>query len=139
MTKIKTVTIQGKVSDRCSAGLYDENDNLLLEHDGYVPEWMPGGGGDNIEFEIDKMQVTLEPLSNFILPGGHSDISICHITRTVCRRAERRVVALSKIAAVQPGIIVYLNRLSDYLFVLARSLAKHHGISEVKWSAHDAN
>ena len=92
----------------------------------------------DIEFEIDKMEGTLTPLANFILPGGHHDISTCHICRTVCRRAERRVVTLSKISEVQPGIIIYLNRLSDYLFVLARSLAKHHGISEVKWSASNA-
>lgn len=93
----------------------------------------------DIELEIDKMEGTLEPLSNFILPGGHADISICHICRTVCRRAERRVVTLSKLAIIQPGIVVYLNRLSDYLFVLARCLALYRGISEVKWSSkHDA-
>ena len=90
-----------------------------------------------MELEIDKMESILAPLTNFILPGGHLDVSVCHICRTVCRRAERKVVSLSKIAEVQPSIIVYLNRLSDYLFVLARSLAKHHGISEVKWSAQE--
>ena len=52
--KIKTISIQGKVSDRCNAGLYDEDDNLLLEHDGYVPKWMPGGGGDYLSIEIDN-------------------------------------------------------------------------------------
>lgn len=54
MSKIKTISIMGKVSDKCFAQLFDKDDNQLLEHDGYVPDWMPGGGGDNIKLEIDN-------------------------------------------------------------------------------------
>lgn len=86
-----------------------------------------------IEEEIDKMEEELTPLKNFILPAGNPIISHCHIVRCVCRRAERRVISLSKREEVEELIIHFLNRLSDYLFVLSRWLGQHLGVEEVKW------
>lgn len=88
-----------------------------------------------LENEIDKMEESLPPLKNFILPGGHPTVSHCHVARCVCRRAERLAVALSMEDTVEPVLIKYLNRLSDYLFVLARKLAQHLGAEEVIWKS----
>src|SRR5688500_8383134 len=84
---------------------------------------------------IDSMQSQLPELKNFILPGGSQVISAAHIARSVCRRAERRCVALSFDSEVDPMIILYLNRLSDYFFVLARWIGHQEGIEEIKWTA----
>jgi cob(I)alamin adenosyltransferase len=86
-----------------------------------------------LEDSIDQMEEELEPLKYFVLPGGHPTVSFCHIARCVCRRAERLTVALSEEAEVLPLVIQYLNRLSDYLFVLSRYLAKKLDAEEVKW------
>ena len=86
-----------------------------------------------IEAEIDRMQLELEPLKNFILPSGHPIVSFCHMVRTVCRRAERRAVSLSNVADIDQSVLIFLNRLSDYFFVLSRYLAKQQGVEEVKW------
>lgn len=86
-----------------------------------------------LEKEIDRMDEALEPLRDFILPGGHPLISQCHICRTVCRRAERRVVTLAEKAFVEDDHLVFLNRLSDYLFTLARYIAFEYGVEEDKW------
>jgi cob(I)alamin adenosyltransferase len=86
-----------------------------------------------IEQSIDKMQETLPELKHFIMPGGSPSVSAAHMARTVCRRAERRCVALSQSSAVEPIIILYLNRLSDFFFVLARWLGEREGVEEVKW------
>lgn len=83
-----------------------------------------------LEKAIDKMEEGLEPMKHFILPGGHPTVSFCHIARTVCRRAERIVVALND---VDPLVIKYLNRLSDYLFVLSRFLSKKLHAKETPW------
>jgi cob(I)alamin adenosyltransferase len=74
----------------------------------------------NIELEIDKIVAELPEIHQFVLPGGNKSSAICHVCRTVCRRAERRVVAVSGTYPVHPHIITYLNRLSDYYFELAR-------------------
>jgi cob(I)alamin adenosyltransferase len=87
-----------------------------------------------LEQEIDRMNEGLPELKNFILPGGHPAVSFCHIARCVCRRAERLVVQLAQQEQVAPILIQYLNRLSDYLFVLARHLAQENGAEEVIWS-----
>jgi len=79
------------------------------------------------------MNLSLEELSHFILPGGHPPSSLCHICRTVCRRAERSVIRLSALKPVDEIIIRYLNRLSDYLFVLARKTGKDAGVNETLW------
>lgn len=88
---------------------------------------------ERIENHIDEMNEALPPLRNFILPGGHPFISYCHICRTVCRRAERRLVALDLAENVDPRHLKYLNRLSDYFFTLARLISSHLGIEEEKW------
>ncbi len=88
-----------------------------------------------IENEIDKMNETLKPLRNFILPGGHKEVAFCHIARTVGRRAERLVVTLNEKEPVEILIIKYLNRLSDYLFVLSRAMAKDLSVEEVIWKS----
>lgn len=88
-----------------------------------------------LEQQIDLMDETLPALKNFILPGGHPTVSFCHIARTVCRRAERQVVALAANEAVDEIVMVYLNRLSDYLFVLSRKVAKDLNVEEVSWHA----
>jgi cob(I)alamin adenosyltransferase len=75
----------------------------------------------------------LPPLTHFILPGGHPFVSYAHLARTVCRRAERIVVALADHDQVNPLIIQYLNRLSDYLFILARFIAHSLNVEENKW------
>lgn len=86
-----------------------------------------------LEAEIDAMDAELPPLKNFILPGGHLSVSVCHVCRTVCRRAERLVVALSRRSPVDALAIQYLNRLSDYFFVLSRHLAYQLDADEVIW------
>ena len=86
-----------------------------------------------LEKAIDKIDEELEPLRNFVLPGGHVFVSYCHLARTVCRRAERLCVALHQSADVHPLTIKYLNRLSDYLFTLSRKMAKDLGAEEVNW------
>lgn len=86
-----------------------------------------------LEDEMDRMDASLPPLKNFILPGGHVAVSHCHICRTVCRRAERMVVALNRREAVADGILQYLNRLSDYFFMLGRQTAQDFGVAELEW------
>jgi cob(I)alamin adenosyltransferase len=86
-----------------------------------------------LEAALDDINAGLPPLREFILPGGNEPAALCHIARTVCRRAERRVVALAAAETVNPALVVYLNRLSDLLFVMARALAREHGGSEVCW------
>lgn len=86
-----------------------------------------------LENGMDTMDERLPELKNFILPGGHPTVSLCHVCRTVCRRAERQVVALHQEEPVDELVLQYLNRLSDYFFVLARHLAQLTGASEVIW------
>ena len=88
-----------------------------------------------LEQEMDTMDGVLAPMTHFILPGGHQTVSICHITRCICRRAERLATALHDISPVEPLILVYLNRLSDYFFVLARKLTLDLSAEEVPWIA----
>jgi cob(I)alamin adenosyltransferase len=86
-----------------------------------------------LETEMDKMEEKLPELKHFILPGGHPSVSVCHIARCVCRRAERLVVHLQTESEVPEIISMYLNRLSDYLFMLARWIAKEVKIEETQW------
>lgn len=88
-----------------------------------------------LEKEIDKMNEALPEMRHFILPGGHTTISYCHLARCVCRRAERNVIHLHESEYVNEMVIVYLNRLSDYLFVLARYIAHHFKVNEIAWKA----
>lgn len=86
-----------------------------------------------LEVAIDKMNDSLPPMTNFVLPGGHQSVSFCHIARTVCRRAERICCLLNENEPVNPLVIQFLNRLSDYLFVLARKLTYDLNAEEIKW------
>jgi cob(I)alamin adenosyltransferase len=88
-----------------------------------------------LENEIDRMNEVLPELKSFILPGGHPVVSYCHIARCICRRAERQTIRLSQTQAVEEKVIQYLNRLSDFLFVLARRLGKDFGAAESTWKA----
>jgi len=85
-----------------------------------------------LEDGIDRLNAGLQPLNSFVLPGGSPAAAWCHLARTVCRRAEREVVALMRTEAVNPQVIIYLNRLSDLLFVLARA-CNRNGKEDVLW------
>jgi cob(I)alamin adenosyltransferase len=86
-----------------------------------------------LEREMDRMNASLPEMTHFVLPGGHQTVSFCHIARCVCRRAERLASALNDLEPFQPESLKYLNRLSDYLFVLARKLSYDLQADEVKW------
>ena len=86
-----------------------------------------------LEQEMDAMNEALPPMTHFVLPGGHQTVSFCHIARCVCRRAERLASALNDLEPFQPETLKYLNRLSDYLFVLARKLSNDLQAEEIKW------
>ncbi len=86
-----------------------------------------------LEKAIDIMDAALPQMTHFILPGGHTTVSYCHIARTVCRRAERIAVLLHQNAPFDEVVLSYMNRLSDYLFVLARKLSKDIQAEEIKW------
>jgi cob(I)alamin adenosyltransferase len=86
-----------------------------------------------LEKEMDLMNESLPELRHFILPGGNNAISFCHIARCVCRRAERLSVHLSESDSVDEKVNIYLNRLSDYLFMLARKIGNEHKIAENQW------
>lgn len=86
-----------------------------------------------LENEIDQMEKNLAPMTHFILPGGHPTVSYCHISRTICRRVERLLSQLNESATVDPLILSYINRLSDFLFVLARKLSSDLQAEEIQW------
>ncbi|WP_276391326.1 cob(I)yrinic acid a,c-diamide adenosyltransferase [Eudoraea chungangensis] len=86
-----------------------------------------------LESQIDLMNTSLPPMTHFILPGGHTTVSYCHISRTICRRAERMATLLNENEPFDPLVIKYLNRLSDYLFVLGRKLSQDLKAEEIKW------
>lgn len=88
---------------------------------------------DYLENEIDAMEANLPPMTHFVLPGGHTSVSYCHIARCVCRRAERLATHLHEIEPTDELVLKYLNRLSDYLFVLARKLSLDLHANEVAW------
>jgi cob(I)alamin adenosyltransferase len=87
----------------------------------------------HLERDLDELNAQLPPLVEFVLPGGNRAAAICHLARTICRRAERRAWAAAKVTAVNPGVLQYLNRLSDLLFVAARCLARQDGGRETLW------
>jgi cob(I)alamin adenosyltransferase len=109
-----------------------------LASDGKMPEYLPPldkAKTADLESSIDRMTNDLPPLKSFIMPGGNPRIADAHVCRVVCRRAERRVVSMVKTHSdLNPFIQIYLNRLSDYFFVVARYIAHIDGIDEVKWN-----
>ena len=99
--------------------------SMLATEPGNSKVKIPALGEEDVTFlegAIDQMETELPPLRSFILPGGHPAVSFCHLTRTVCRRAERLVIDLATAEPVDPLVIKYLNRLSDYFFVLSGNL-----------------
>jgi cob(I)alamin adenosyltransferase len=93
---------------------------------------MTAAQAERLEKAIDRLNENLQPLRSFVLPGGTPAAAWLHLARTVCRRAERAVVTLMRSEAVNPQVLIYLNRLSDFLFVLAR-VANDNGKGDVLW------
>lgn len=89
-----------------------------------------------LEQDLDTVNADLPPLKEFILPGGGRAGAICHLARTVSRRAERQICRLAEVEPLRPTLLQYINRLSDLLFVLARRLARDSGAGEVLWQSH---
>lgn len=91
---------------------------------------------ERLERELDRLNADLPPLKDFILPGGSAVAAQAHLARTICRRAERRVISLARHEAINEPAIRYLNRLSDLMFVVARTLARASGVGEILWDRH---
>jgi len=111
-------------------------ETALAKNDGEILQKLPelcNGDVSLLEKEIDGMNEQLPELTAFVLPGGHPTVSMCHVARTVCRRAERLTIKLNEQYPVPPINIQYLNRLSDYLFVLARKFTNDYGVDELLW------
>jgi len=129
---VKRVRMLAYIQDqlmRCAASLASEKVNT--ERGICLPE---PESIQILEKEIDNMEAVLKPLKSLILPGGNLIISYCHITRCICRRAERAAVKLNETEKISEIIIIFLNRLSDFLFVLSRKICLELDIKEVKWS-----
>jgi len=94
---------------------------------------IPADRVEALEAEIAALNSALPPLKEFVLPGGSAGAAACHMARTICRRAERRVAALTEGQAVPSGVLLYLNRLSDLFFVLARTMNQASGHGDVLW------
>lgn len=110
--------------------------SILATEPGNAKVKIPSLNESDIQFlekEIDMMDATLPPMKFFVLPGGHASVSFGHVTRTVCRRAERLVIALDATEKVEPLVIQYLNRLSDYLFMLCRKMTAELNAEETPW------
>ncbi|MFM7193340.1 MAG: cob(I)yrinic acid a,c-diamide adenosyltransferase [Bacteroidota bacterium] len=110
--------------------------SLLAAPDPAATNQLPGLSDADVawlELEIDKMDQTLPAMRNFVLPGGHQAVSFGHVSRTVCRRAERHIVVLSQREGVAPLVIKYMNRLSDFLFVLCRKMSAELKVAEAPW------
>ena len=125
-----------KLLTRVQNDLFDVGGDLCWPQ---KPDEAPGNSlrvtmaqATRLEAAIDEYNAPLKPLTSFILPGGSVAAAWCHLARTVCRRAERAVVTLSRQEPINPAIIIYLNRLSDLLFVLSRSL-NGDGANDVLW------
>ncbi len=110
--------------------------SILATEPGNTTVKVPSLSEQNVTFlekEIDGMETQLSPMKSFVLPGGHQSVSFCHVARTVCRRAERLLIALDAQEKVDPLIVQYLNRLSDYLFVLSRKMTNELDAEETPW------
>lgn len=123
-------TLQTLQSDLFTLGSHLANDP---ETSRFSLPSLPDSSVELLEKQIDEMESELPPLKNFVLPGGCSPNAVAHIARTVCRRAERATTALHEHQALDPIILKYLNRLSDWLFVVARVLAHRAGVAELSW------
>jgi cob(I)alamin adenosyltransferase len=100
------------------------------------PVALPVVGEEQVKFleeKIDEMDASLEPLTSFLIPGGHPSVSQAHVARTVCRRTERVILKLSQEVNIQEDIIRFYNRLSDYFFVLSRKISQLLGVPQSPW------
>lgn len=116
--------------------LFDVGGNLATDPDAQNLKIVVGITAEDIAFlerGIDRMDATILPLKHFVLPGGNESASFCHIARTVCRRAERRMLDLNQQSAIDGLVLMYVNRLSDYLFILSRKVIHDSGSEELKW------
>jgi len=116
--------------------LFTIGSELATDPDKTVKRAMPAIIPEDVtllEDAMDAMDAELPELRAFVLPGGHQAVSFCHLGRTVCRRAERLVIALNQESPVDDLVLQYINRLSDYLFVLSRKMAQELGSEEVAW------
>ena len=103
-----------------------------------VPVELPVVGAEQVKFietKIDEMDASLEPLTSFVIPGGHPAVSQAHIARTVCRRTERTILRLGQDVNIQEDVIQFYNRLSDYFFVLSRQIASLYGVRQKPWNS----
>ena len=122
------IRIQNNLFNVCSNLATDQSQTPL-----YDSARLPDGEIEVLEQEVDKIMNLLPERQGFILPGGTQAAAQAHVCRTVCRRAERRIVALSEVAQISPETQQYINRLSDYLFVLAKKINFNAGVSEIIW------
>jgi cob(I)alamin adenosyltransferase len=134
---LQTDTDADLVLEKIQNKLFIIGANLATDDSiGLIRQQMPCGVTDIelLEKEMDRMNDILPELKNFILPGGCQASSFCHVARTVCRRAERHIVELSEKTEIDPNLIRYINRLSDYLFVLSRKVSMDQKVPEILWS-----
>ena len=122
------IRIQNNLFSVCSNLATDQSQTPL-----YDSAKLPDGEIEVLEQEVDKIMNLLPERQGFVLPGGTQAAAQAHVCRTVCRRAERRIVALSEVAQISPETQQYINRLSDYLFVLAKKINFNAGMSEIIW------
>jgi cob(I)alamin adenosyltransferase len=129
---VKRRDVLKEIQDR----LFTIGSHLATDPDQEVHKRLPdlhAADVDLLEAEMDLMNESLPPLREFVLPGGHPAVSFGHVARCVCRRAERLAVHLREESPVEDLVVIYLNRLSDYLFVLSRAMASDLGVGEVTW------
>jgi cob(I)alamin adenosyltransferase len=127
---IKQILIE--IQDRlmsCASILAADCTDCKIQIPSIIPE-----DSKKIELEIDKFEAQIEPLSSFIIPGGHQIVSLCHVCRTICRRCERIIIKLSEETPVPEDLIIYINRLSDFFFVLSRKMAKDLNVEQINWN-----
>ena len=126
--KAVIIRIQNCLFNVCT-NLATDQEQTTLSPSAYLPD----GEIELVEQKIDEIMKLLPEKQGFVLPGGTKEASQAHVCRTVCRRAERRIVALSEVAKISPEVLQYVNRLSDYLFVLAKKINFNANQSEIVW------
>jgi cob(I)alamin adenosyltransferase len=122
------IRIQNCLFNVCT-NLATDQEQTPLSPSAFLPE----GEIELLERKVDEIMQLLPERQGFVLPGGAKEAAQAHVCRTVCRRAERRIVALSEEAQITPSVLQYVNRLSDYLFVLAKKINFNTGHSEIVW------
>ena len=122
------IRVQNCLFNVCT-NLATDQEQTALPTSAYLPE----GEIEMLEGRIDDIMQLLPERQGFVLPGGTKEAAQAHVCRTVCRRAERRIVALSEVAQITPQVLQYVNRLSDYLFVLAKKINFNANQSEIIW------